>query len=80
MSHKSPKSKYDNPSRGYVADQGVAERMRRFLARHGESAAAQHFGLNKMSIARCAAGLQLQASTMRSIRDGLEREPAEVSR
>lgn len=48
--------------------------MRAWLARHGEACAMDHFGLSRVSVARAAAGLPLQAATLRAILEGLDRE------
>lgn len=51
--------------------------MREFLARYGEVVAYHHFGVSRTTIARCAAGLTLQGSTLRSIMEGLATPVAE---
>ena len=51
----------------------MAVAVRNFLARYGEKAAVEHFGLSRISVARAAAGLVVQGSTLFAIEYGLAR-------
>jgi len=62
---------------GYVAvPADVALSVRRFIVRHGEKAATDHFGLSRVAVARAAAGLVVQGATLMALRDGIERAEA----
>lgn len=56
-----------------VVPSGVALGVRNFIARHGERAASEHFGLSRISIARAAAGLVVQGATLFALHDGISR-------
>ncbi|MBX3260101.1 MAG: hypothetical protein KF782_10450 [Labilithrix sp.] len=65
-----------SPSRpvGYVVvPADVALAVRRFIARHSERAAQEHFGLSRVAVARAAAGLVVQGATLMALRDGMAR-------
>jgi hypothetical protein len=58
---------------GHVSSSSVAPTIRAYLARYGEPRAMAHFGLSRIAIVRAAAGLAVQAGTMRLLQDGLAR-------
>jgi hypothetical protein len=57
---------------GYVPlDDGTLDSLRRFLQAHGDNAAEQVFGLNKLTLCRAAAGLGIQRASEIVIRQVL---------
>lgn len=57
---------------GYTSlDEPSLIKLRHFLAEHGDGAAEKHFGVNKLTIARAAAGLNIQHGSAVVIRQGL---------
>ena len=61
------------PKQGWHRDHTAAARMRAFLGRYTETQAVKWFGLSRMTIARAAAGMPLQAATLCVVLDGLRR-------
>jgi hypothetical protein len=66
--------------RGYVRPpQSIQIGVREFVARHGETVASDHFGVDRKTVARCAAGFTLQGAVLRAFQEGLSTPVAERS-
>ncbi len=58
--------------RGYLRPpQDIQIKMREFVARYGEAIAFDHFGISRGTVARVAAGLGVQGTTLRAVEEGL---------
>jgi hypothetical protein len=61
---------------GYVNTADIAPDVRRFIHRHGEAVAIQHFKLSRIALVRASAGFAVQRGTRLMLEDGLRRAKA----
>ena len=59
--------------RGHISSAPIAPAIRNIIVRFGENRTMEHFGLSRIAVCRAAAGLCVQAGTLRLLQDGLDR-------